>query len=69
MVIHVIKPGDTVYSIARARDVPMQRIIFDNGLHEPARLTPGQALVILFPKRVYSVQQGDTLARLPPKTV
>lgn len=67
MVIHVIKPGDTVYSIARAHDVPMQRIIFDNGLHEPARLTPGQALVILFPKRVYSVQQGDTLGSIAAK--
>lgn len=67
MVIHVVKPGDTVYSIARAHDVPMQRIVFDNGLHEPARLTPGQALVILFPKRVYSVQQGDTLGSIAAK--
>lgn len=50
MVIHVVKPGDTVYSIARAHDVPMQRIVFDNGLHEPARLTPGSGACDSFPQ-------------------
>lgn len=64
MIIHVVKPGDTVYSIARMHDVPMRRIISDNGLHEPARLTPGQALVVLQPKRVYTVQPGDTLGTI-----
>ena len=61
MTIHVVKPGDTLYAIARRYDVPMQRIITDNGLHEPARLTPGQALLILQPRRTYTVRQGDTL--------
>ena len=67
MTIHVVKPGDTVYNIARQYDVPMQRIVTDNELHEPARLTPGQTLVIQFPKRVYTVQQGDTLGTIATK--
>ena len=61
MIIHVVQPGDTVYSIARQHDVPMQRIITDNTLREPSRLTPGQTLVVQFPKQVYTVQSGDTL--------
>lgn len=68
MTIHVVKPGDTVFSIARQYDVPMQRVITDNELHEPARLTPGQTLVIQFPKKVYTVQQGDTLGDIAAKT-
>ena len=64
MIIHVVKPGDTVYSIARQHDVPMQRIITDNALREPSRLTPGQTLVVQFPKQVYTVQSGDTLGSI-----
>lgn len=61
MIIHVVQKGDTVYSIAQMHDVPMERIISDNELSDPARLTPGQTLVILFPKRVETVKPGDTL--------
>lgn len=68
MTIHVVQPGDTVYTIARQYDVPMQRIIADNEMHEPARLTPGQTLVIQFPKRVYTVQPGDTLSSIAAKS-
>ncbi|MGM9612485.1 MAG: LysM peptidoglycan-binding domain-containing protein [Butyricicoccus sp.] len=68
MTIHVVQPGDTVYTIARQYDVPMQRIITDNELHEPARLTPGQTLVIQFPRRVYTVQPGDTLSSIAAKS-
>ena len=64
MMIHVVKPGDTVYSIARQYNVPMERVISDNELADPSRLTPGQTLVILFPKRVVTVRPGDTLARI-----
>ena len=64
MIIHVVQPGDTVYSIARQHDVPMQRIITDNTLREPSRLTPGQTLVVQFPKQVYTVQSGDTLGSI-----
>ena len=64
MTIYVVQPGDTLYTIARQHDVPVQRIVSDNGLHEPSRLTPGQVLVIQYPKQVYTVQQGDTLGNI-----
>lgn len=61
MTIYVVQPGDSVYSIARAHRVPPERIIVQNGLSNPAKLTPGQALVIQYPKQLYTVQRGDTL--------
>lgn len=61
MTIYVVQPGDSVYSIARGHRVPAERIITQNGLSNPARLTPGQALVIQYPKQLYTVQRGDTL--------
>ena len=36
MTIYVVQPGDTLYTIARQHDVPVQRIVSDNGLHEPS---------------------------------
>lgn len=61
MTIYVVQPGDSVYTIARGHHVPPERIITQNGLSNPAKLTPGQALVIQYPKQLYTVQPGDTL--------
>lgn len=61
MTIYVVQPGDSVYTIARGHRVPAERIITQNGLSNPAKLTPGQALVIQYPKQLYTVQRGDTL--------
>ena len=47
MRIHVVRPGESVYSISRLYDVPSQRIISDNELTDPEQLVPGQTLVIL----------------------
>ncbi len=62
MVIHVVKPGDTLYSIAVEYGVPMSQIALDNGLEVPQQLVTGQALVIRFPQVTYSVRPGDTLS-------
>ena len=35
MLIHVVKPGDTVYSIALEYGIPMSQLILDNGLEPP----------------------------------
>lgn len=67
MTIYVVQPGDSVYSIARAHRVPAERIIVQNGLSNPAKLTPGQALVIQYPKQLYTVQRGDTLGDIAVK--
>lgn len=62
MVIHTVRPGESVYSIAQHYKIPMTRIIADNGLADPTRLAVGQALVIRFPKQYHVVRPGDTLA-------
>lgn len=64
MVIHIVKPGDTVYSIARQYGVSLPLFVADNGLTEPYRLAVGQALVIQYPDRIHTVQDGDTLTGL-----
>ena len=61
MVIHTVKKGETVDSIARKYNVPSERIIADNLLTDPNALAIGQALVILFPNITYTVRNGDTL--------
>ena len=60
MVIHVVVPGESVYSIALSYGVPMSQIVIDNGLERSARLAVGQALVIRFPRQVHTVQPGET---------
>jgi len=62
MVIHIVKPGDTVSGLAAQYGVPMSQITLDNGLSDPDRLAVGQALVIQFPRQVYTVRPGDTVA-------
>ena len=61
MDIHVVKSGDTLYSIALQHGVPMSQLILDNQLPEPDRLVVGQAIVIQYPEQTYTVQAGDTL--------
>jgi spore germination protein len=46
MIIHVVKPGDSVYSIASMYSTTPLRIIEDNGLTDPSQLVIGQSLVI-----------------------
>lgn len=61
MTIYTVKPGDTVYSVARIFGVPPARIIIDNMLTTPGSLVPGQDLVILYPTRTHFVRGGETL--------
>lgn len=62
MDIHVVRAGETLNDIAQRYGVSPERLAQDNGLADPARLVPGQTLVILYPRRVVTVQPGETLA-------
>ena len=64
MVIHIVKPGDTLYSLAVEYGVPMSLIVLDNGLAAPEQLVTGQALVIRFPEVLHTVQPGETLSSI-----
>lgn len=61
MDIHVVRPGDTVYSVAQQYGVPMSQLLNDNQLPDPSRLVVGQTLVIQYPSETYTVRDGDTL--------
>ena len=56
MEIHVVRPEDSLYSIALEYGVPMSQIALDNGLERPERLVAGQALVIRFPRVTHTVR-------------
>ena len=62
MIIHTVKSGDTIFNIARKYGVPPQKIIENNELHNPDRLTVGEKLLIFTPTRSYSARANDTLS-------
>ena len=59
MVIHVVAPGDTLFSIAEAYGVPFSLLAIDNGLSAPYQLAVGQALVVQFPRLAHTVRPGE----------
>lgn len=61
MIIHVVQPGETIFSIASLYNASPQKIITDNMLQNPNVLVPGQTLVILIPDLIHVVQPGETL--------
>ena len=46
MDIYVVRPGDSVYSIALSQGVDMEQLIYDNQLVYPYQLAVGQALLL-----------------------
>jgi len=61
MQIHRVKPGESVYSIARDYGISPRKIIEINGLKNPDAPAPGRELLILIPTRTYTARRGDTL--------
>ncbi len=46
MIIHVVKPGENLHSIAKLYNTSVEKIIRENELEEPNRLVIGQTIVI-----------------------
>ena len=67
MVIHVVQPGDTLYSIALQYGIPMSLLMETNDLNGSLQLAVGQALVVRIPRITHTVQQGDTLLSIAQK--
>nr|WP_312578427.1 glycosyl hydrolase family 18 protein [Sedimentibacter sp.] len=61
MITHVVKPGESIYSIARMYNASPQKIIRDNELTDPNNLVVGQTLVILSPSQVHVLKPMETL--------
>lgn len=64
MIIHVVKQGDTIRSIADQYGVSASRLVIDNGLLTPNKLIIGQTIVITYPEVTYVVEKGDTLNKI-----
>lgn len=64
MQIHTVRPGDTVFKIAREYSTSPIKIIENNELSNPDALVVGQQLLILTPTRTYTVRGSDTLRRI-----
>ncbi len=61
MQIHVVQPGQSIYSIAQTYNSTVGAIVGANELPNPNRLVVGQALVIPIIGSFYQVQPGDSL--------
>ena len=61
MLIHIVRRGDTLYSIARRYGTSVARLRSDNGLTADQTLVVGQALIVTLPSVVHTVRPGDTL--------
>jgi cortical fragment-lytic enzyme len=64
MITHVVKPGESIYSIARQYNASPQKIIRDNELEDPNNLVVGQTLVILSPSQVHVIKPLETLQNI-----
>lgn len=61
MRIHVVKSGESIYTIAQQYRVSAEKIISDNELANPGQLVVGQTIVIQEGTRSHMVQPGESL--------
>ena len=61
MIIHVVRPGDSLYSIARQYGVSYTKLVADNELADPSRLAVGQTIVVLDGTRRHTVAAGQSM--------
>lgn len=61
-----VQKGDTLYSLSKKYDIPLQSIIKENKLRAPYNLKVGQ--ILYFPaNQTYTVEKGDTLYAISRK--
>ena len=61
MVIHVVKAGDSLYSISRRYGVPVAKITSDNEIDINKSLVIGQTIVVMVGTRQHTVKAGESL--------
>ncbi|HYE82966.1 MAG TPA: LysM peptidoglycan-binding domain-containing protein [Clostridia bacterium] len=61
MIIHVVKAGDSLYSISRRYGVPLERIAADNEINVSQSLVIGQTIVVMEGTRQHTVKAGESL--------
>lgn len=61
MIIHVIKPDETLTLLSRKYGISTELLEKENEITLTRELVPGDSLVILYPKSTHMVREGDTL--------
>lgn len=61
MLVHVVRAGESLWSIAREYGVPPGLLAASNGVRAEETLVVGQALIVRFPKEMHAVRSGETL--------
>lgn len=61
MRIHVVKKGETLFSIAKQYGVSARLLQKQNEVPPDGALVPGQTLVVLLPETIHTVLPGDTV--------
>ncbi|MCT8139922.1 LysM peptidoglycan-binding domain-containing protein [Anaerobacillus sp. CMMVII] len=64
---YTVRPGDTVYNIAKRWELPIESLIAANNLVSPYIIFIGQQLSMPIGVTHYRVQQGDSLYRISEK--
>ncbi len=59
--IHIIKKGETLYSLSRKYSVSLDDILKINNIDDPQTIREGYSLIIKEDKNTYTVKKGDTL--------
>ena len=57
MIIHVVKQGETLSSIAESYGKSLERLILENGITDTYNLAVGETLVILYPEIEYTIEE------------
>lgn len=67
LLIYTVRPGDTLYEIAKRYRIPVSLLESVNGIEDPSYLSVGQALFIAKPTTEHTVSQGETLYSIARK--
>lgn len=67
MQIYIVKSGDSLYSIAKMFNTSLHMLMETNGLERPNNLVVGQAILILDPEIIHTIQPNETLEYISQK--
>ena len=67
MQIYIVKSGDSLYSIAKMFKTSLHMLMETNGLERPNDLVVGQAILILEPEIIHTIQPNETLEYISQK--
>ncbi len=64
LTVRRVREGQGPEEIAQSAGIPLKKLLDDNGLTPGDSLVPGQELVLLFPEKTLTVEEGDSLYSL-----